>query len=228
VQSTAEAHAEWTDRFADSAGAADRPGRTIERGEKPVARRIDLPAAKTLELLAHEDVMLGEDLAPPPVAQGRRLLGGTDDVGEEDRGEYAGRLGDVSDAGQEFLELTQDGLRVATPRQVVDAREFHVPGTVDMLGEVATEADIDRPVAAAVQHEGRHPNRRQDVAHVDLVVHSDHRQGRRWTRARAEVPRPPTSGALVAGKRRSPLIECDGPAPLPLAPFEPQIGRAHV
>src|SRR5262245_54024320 len=192
MQSSADAHAVWTDRFADSAGAADRPSRAIERGEKPVARRIDLPAAKTLELLANEDVMLGEELAPPPVAQRRRLLGGTDDVGEEHRGEYAVRLGDVSDAGQEFLDLIQDGLRVATPRQVVDARELHVPGTVDVLGEVATEADIDSSVATAVQHEGRHPNRRQDVAHVDLVVHTGHRQGRRWTRAHAEVPRPPT------------------------------------
>ena len=63
MQSSADAHAEWTDRFADSAGAADRPGRTIEIGHNlPKEVTLDLARGSTICLVKQFQNVCREEL----------------------------------------------------------------------------------------------------------------------------------------------------------------------
>src|SRR6186713_3345859 len=69
VQSGADFESELSHLLGDRARAPDRAGRPVERGEEPVARRVDLLAAETRELAAGELMVLGEQLAPASVTE---------------------------------------------------------------------------------------------------------------------------------------------------------------
>jgi hypothetical protein len=60
--------------FQDRRRAVHGAGRLVERGEEPVAGRVDLAAAEAFQLLADESVMRGQDLAPSPIADLNGLL----------------------------------------------------------------------------------------------------------------------------------------------------------
>src|ERR1700753_23847 len=104
---------------ADGGGAADGAGRAVEGGEEAVAHRLDLATAVDGELAANDGVVALDEVAPGAVGQSCRGLGRADDVSGEDGGE--GALGLVRPAGadQELLDLIEQRVLVADPRQVV-------------------------------------------------------------------------------------------------------------
>ena len=80
-------------RRLDVLGAADGPGGSVERGQEAVTGRLDLAAAVADQRLAHRAVVGVEQLVPAAVAELSRRARGVDDVGEEDAGQHAVRLG---------------------------------------------------------------------------------------------------------------------------------------
>jgi hypothetical protein len=90
VDARADLEPELADALRDLDGAADRVGGTRERGEEPVACRIELATAMTLQRVSDEAVVRGDERAPPPVPHLARDLGGGDDVGEQ-HGDELGR-----------------------------------------------------------------------------------------------------------------------------------------
>ena len=141
-----------------------------------------------------------EQLAPPLVAEPHRGLGRADEVGEDDRCEHA--VGHVRrpDARQELFDLAEKLLGLPEPRDVRVARELDEARTRDARRDPPRLVDVDVAVADPLQHEGRHANRRQHVAHVDLRVHPQQRRRRAGARrvphvaprgARSAPPTPP-------------------------------------
>ena len=65
----------------------------------------DLPATEPRQALAHDRVMVAEQRSPAAVAQLGGMLGGRDDVREENRREDAVGLAAAPGAGQELLDL---------------------------------------------------------------------------------------------------------------------------
>jgi hypothetical protein len=65
------------DRLANTLGAANRTGRAIERGEETIARGVLLHTTVTSKLVAHEPMMVAEQLLPVAVAEIHGALGRT-------------------------------------------------------------------------------------------------------------------------------------------------------
>ena len=80
---------------------------------------------------------------------------------------------------------------VAGERGVVDALELDELRARDLLGDEAGALDRPERVAAAVQDEGRHRDRRQHVADVDLGGEPNGRLRHRRARREPLVARPP-------------------------------------
>src|SRR5262249_12358757 len=74
VEARSDLDPELADRVRYRARAADRPRGPVKGGEKAVAGRLDLPAAKANERAAHELVVALEEPQPGMVAQGSRFL----------------------------------------------------------------------------------------------------------------------------------------------------------
>jgi hypothetical protein len=86
---------------------------TVEQRQKAVARGSDLTSTEVRDLTAHQRVMPPQQIAPCPVAQARRLLGRTDDVGEQHRRQDAIVLQCFVLAGDEPLHGCEDAVDVA-------------------------------------------------------------------------------------------------------------------
>ena len=106
------------------------------------------------------------------VAERGGFLGRADDVGEENRGEHAVDCDGGTRAGQKLLyrtaispALSPTKGRWSTPGN----SRWREPGIC--LGEKATALDADDPVFRPIDDEGRHPDRRDDVANVNQMVH---------------------------------------------------------
>src|SRR5579862_1986734 len=105
MQAGTKVEAEFGDVGDDCLRTADGPRRAIEGREEAIAGGVELLSAETGELASHDRVVLREQVAPLPVAEFGRALGGTDDVSEENGREDA--VGDerVLLAAQEALDL---------------------------------------------------------------------------------------------------------------------------
>ena len=106
-----------------------------------------------IELTADDAIVCIEEIPPGPVTQLRCPLRGADDVGEEDRGKDAVRVGTVACAGEELLDLVDVGVAVAREDHVVVARKLDEPGAGDVLGEISRVGLPSVLVAAALEHE---------------------------------------------------------------------------
>ena len=88
----------------------------------------------------------------------------------------------------------------------------------DMPRQVAPRFRVDPRVLHPVQHQRRHPDRRQDAAHVDRGVHPHQRRRRRRRAGEPLEPRPPGGEVRVrdapGGERRE--RRPGAPAPLGL------------
>ena len=71
-------------------------------------------------------------------------------------------------AGEELLHLVDALARPLPNDSALAPRQLEVARTRDVLGEVPRVADVDEPVAGAMQDQRRHLDRRQHRAHVDL------------------------------------------------------------
>src|SRR5205823_11039529 len=118
--------------------AAHRTRRPVERREKAIARVVDLSPAETGELRTDESVVLCEQRAPSLVADAREELGRSDEVREQDGRQYAVRLRPGSHAGDEFLDLHQDGIRVCPEEDVVASGQLDELRVRDGAGDEAT------------------------------------------------------------------------------------------
>ncbi len=84
VQAAADADTQRADTVGDSLGASDGSGRPVEGCEEPVASGVYLPTPPPLQLGSNGRMVPVEQIAPSRVAQGNRLPGRINDVGEED------------------------------------------------------------------------------------------------------------------------------------------------
>src|SRR5204862_1968550 len=75
----------------------------------------------------------------------------------------------------ELLDLVEVGVRIAEPRQMVEARKLHELGAGDVLGEISTVLDGDGEVTRAVDDDGGDVDRRKQRADVELLVERHHR-----------------------------------------------------
>jgi hypothetical protein len=126
-------------RVADRDGARDRARRAVERGEEAVPRRAELSASEPAQLTTDEYVVLFEEVTPTTVAEIHGQLCRPDDVGEEDGREHPVERRMRSHAGQELLDLVEDGVLVAEPGQVVGTGELDDLRAEDPFAQIATE-----------------------------------------------------------------------------------------
>ena len=170
VDARSDLDAELPKRGTDRKRAAYGSCRTIERGEEAVARRIAFDSSVGGQLSPDVLVVVHEQSLPGGIADLGRLLGGSDDVGEQHRCEHAIGLGYVANTCQEFLHLTDQRLWFARPREVVGAGQLDEATVGDLRGEqaVALRHLVLHP--RTVEHQGRNVYRRQDGADVGLHI----------------------------------------------------------
>ena len=73
------------DSVVDRPGTQQAGSRTLERGEESVPCGVDLMTTEPGQLAPHVGSILSQESAPALVPKFHRLLGGADDVGEEER-----------------------------------------------------------------------------------------------------------------------------------------------
>jgi hypothetical protein len=175
VQASPDLKADARDCIADRSCSPHRAGRPIERGEESVAGGLDLAPAAACQGGPHEPIVLVQQCAPLPVAERGRTNRRVHDIGEQDGRKHPVRLGERPDPGRELLDLADDRLLVAGPDEVVDARQLNELRAWNVLGEVAPHGDRQVLDVAVMDHQRRHPDRRQDVTHVALEDERHHR-----------------------------------------------------
>src|SRR5512132_4289452 len=197
VQAGSDLQPEVADTFARRDRAPDRARGTVERREEAVPRGVDLAPAPPGELSTYHFVVSVEDRSPCPIPQPGRRLGRGHHVGEQHRREHAVRIGAPADTREELLDLVEEGIDVAGPHEVILARELHEPRPRDPVADVAPLVRLHVGVVRPVEQERRDPDRRQNVAYVDLRVHT-HERGRSLRAGRlTEVSSDPTLEGLV-------------------------------
>ena len=94
----------------DRLSAAHSSDRPVEGGEEAIAGGVDLASPEAAELPAHERVVAFDQFPPTHITDSGQRRRGTDDVGEQDRGENRVGLLDAKGA-HEALELWRELLR---------------------------------------------------------------------------------------------------------------------
>jgi hypothetical protein len=197
----------------DRDGAAYGACRPVEGGEEPIAGGIDLAAPETSQLFANDGVMPLKQLLPGSIANGARVLGGPDDVGEQDGGEHPLAFGWRPDPGQELLHLVENRVGVAEVRQVIRALELHELCTGNAFREIARVARVAVDVTASLQDERRHLDGSQDRPHIDLGVHAEIGKRVAGPMGQPLVLAPPPPERLVGYSGRRHLGQEDAGAP---------------
>ena len=137
------------------------------------------------------DVELVEHGAPLTVAGCGRPHGRVHDVGEQDGGQQPRRRVRTAGAGDELLQLVEDGVEFTGPRHQVGAGEGHVAGTCDVLGQVAAVlAEVGVGVGPG-DHEGRAGDIGQAPPDIGREGHEVERLSRRGTRPASGRSPPP-------------------------------------
>ena len=114
-------------RVPDGDRASHRPPGPVEGGEDAVAGGLDQRALERCHERGHRPVVLVEQVAPAAVADPGGELGRADDVGEQHGGQHPVDLDGVH-AGQELLDLGDDGVGVAEVEEVVVAGQLDESG----------------------------------------------------------------------------------------------------
>ena len=188
MQAYAHLQARRSARIDDRLPATDRARRAVERGEAPVAERLDLAPAELRQLTAHRRLMRRQQLAPASVAKFRGSLCRADDVREHHRRQHAVGLRHRAGTGEELLHLAEHRVCIARPGEMVDPRNLDVPGARDLRRELRACAPIHDPVGAPVDHEGRNVDRGEDGPDVDVEEHLEDLLDHPRTRRRALHP----------------------------------------
>ena len=124
---------------------------------------------------------------------------------------------------EEPLDLVEQRLPIALPRQVVGARQLDHPRARDALAHEARR--LAEVLARAVEHERRHADRRQHVPDVDLGVHQPDRPVR--ARARAAHARTTCTSGAPPGRAGSPGRRARATPSSPPPPSRPPRGAAR-
>ena len=174
-------------------------------------------AAESGQLLSQRCVEVVEHMAPSQVAQPRGALGRAHDIDEHHGGEYSIRVWTMVRTGNEFLDLVEEEVQhilIKGLQQMVFTRELDILRPSDVLSQVAPTFDRHKRITLAVEDQGRHVDRRQKVADIDLVIRPH--QGEQGPRARCgalEPIKPLDEGLIVAPARR---IDSDEDALAPM------------
>src|SRR5215211_1796124 len=96
---------------------------------------------------------------------------------------------------------------------MVVARKFDKLRVRNALSHVLAGTHVYRHVADSMQYERRNVNCCQDMANVDVVIHSCQRKRGRRTCPHAQESGPPLPHALVVRDTWRAKIEADRPAP---------------
>ena len=136
VESSADVDAQSSEGVANGDGAVDGSSRSVEGGHEFISDRVDFLAAEALQLAAHGPVVAVEDLTPLAVAQLSGALGGADDVGEQHRRQHSVGVGGGAYTGQEFFDLVDVSVAVASEDEVVGPGYLNQPAAGDALGQV--------------------------------------------------------------------------------------------
>jgi len=115
----------------DRYGAADRPSRSVESGEKTVTRSVYLLPSEALQFSPDQRSVVLQEGSPSAIAEDRGPLRRADDVGERDCRKDPVRLGRRPHSGKKLLDLVDDRVSVTKVRKVVYARELHVSKYLD-------------------------------------------------------------------------------------------------
>jgi hypothetical protein len=118
VDADADPEPELFDLVDERRRASDRPSRSVERDEEPVAGRIDLPTPRSRELPPDDRVEALEQVSPSPVAEFCRTFGGGDDIDEHHRQNRPMRFRALAHPREELLDLL-DCFLVSDPRPMV-------------------------------------------------------------------------------------------------------------
>ncbi len=121
----------------DREGTANGAGGPVERGEEPVARRVDLLALESVEQQANGSSVVLEKVSPSAVAESLSERGRSGKVDEQDRREHTVRRSAAAGPRQELLDLVEHHLDVSDIGKGVGSRDLEIPGARDPLGEPA-------------------------------------------------------------------------------------------
>ncbi len=116
--------AQHPDRVDNGVGARDRGARAGERRDESVTGGVHFASAEPFEFVAHDGVVVVEQVPPPAVAEHGGALGRADDVGEHDRGQHPLGTETAPHAGDELLDLVEHRRGVADPVERICARQF--------------------------------------------------------------------------------------------------------
>jgi hypothetical protein len=167
VDTAAHFDSKVADRLADGDSTSNRASGAVEGSEEAVARCIELAPPELVEQPANDGVVVLERLAPAPVAEPRRLLGGADDVGEEHRREHSVGLRVADGSCEELFDLRESPLD-APDEQRGATRDF------DPLCERNSPGHVlgIRPHRRSVEDEHRDTDRGEDSSNVDVHCHA--------------------------------------------------------
>ena len=190
---------------------AHGPRRSIEHGEEPVPGGAHLRPAMFVEGSADHGVVRREQLGPGRVAEASCVLGGTDDVREQDGGEAAviANVRSRPRAREEFLDLGDELDPIAEPVHEVATRELDDPSTADRGDEFIRDGFevVGHRGTRPPRHERRTPDRRVRSAgiHLPMLVPDVERRPR--TRGGPKVAPPAIDRRPLRRDARRPILE---------------------
>ena len=159
VKSCPNIDAEPPGRVKHRACAADRPRRTIEDGEEPIAGGFDLLAAEPLQLSADHHVMIIESLTPDAVTQCRGLSRRINDVRKEHGRQNRIWYGTYSRTSDEVLDLADQGIDVAKKDETLVTHGLDITGTSNVVCHVSDSRRLNRTIGKDPKRRGRASNR---------------------------------------------------------------------
>ena len=148
-----------------------------------------------------------------PAAQPHGVRARLGHVGAEHRREHRLRRGRPPRAGEKLLHLAQHQVGVAEVRPVVDRVELEHSRAGDVVGKVPAGLERGHLVLVGVDHQRRHPDRRQDAADVDLNVHAHEILGIARARAHLRELAPPRCDLRVLELARRVRLHAQALAP---------------
>jgi hypothetical protein len=149
----------------------------------------------------------GEELVPPPVSHGRRLLRGADDVAEEDRRQHALGLARRRRAAEKRLDKVHDLVDVVV-EEPSGSRELEQGRARYVTRQIPALLDREEEVLGAMNHERRDLHQRQRRPGVGVHEMAEVRERRLSAHRCALVSRVPAQERRVIGPARIMIGNC--------------------
>lgn len=160
--------AEWLETVGNLEGTGNGSGRRIESRDKPVSSRIDFAPAISGELGSYDLVMRVQRSLPGFITQRYSHLGGTDDVGNENRGQEPIRHRLSSCSRQKRLDRVEYCLLALGPVKMILPRKRDQFRPRYAIGKKHRVVELYVVVVATMENESWYRDRGQDIAHIDF------------------------------------------------------------